>query len=330
LNIFKSFANQLNTVNAETFDEIALQLFQVQSVHNTVYARFIEALGIHPRTITSVESIPFLPIRFFKQHVLKSGDWSEQQFFASSGTTGLQTSRHAVYNTSAYLQHAQRIFEKQFGPLSEYHLLALLPSYLEQGQSSLVSMIDYFIKETQSPYSGFYRHNTEKLVADVEQLKAGADRKVIVWGVTYALMDVAEKFELDWSAVMVFETGGMKGRRKEITREALHQQLMNSMGVDRVFSEYGMTELFSQAYTSGGNRYIPAHTMKVVIRDLTDPFRKGLLKETGGINVIDLANYSTVAFIETEDIGKLSENGGFEVMGRMDNSDVRGCNLLVE
>jgi hypothetical protein len=329
LNIFKIFADQLANVNACTFDDIALELFQFQAVNNPVYAQFIHAVGIRPSAVTTVESIPFLPIRFFKSHVIKSSSWQEQHFFTSSGTTGMQTSRHAVYDTNAYRHHAQLLFEKQFGPLTQYHVLALLPSYIEQGQSSLVSMIDHFIKETQSSHSGFYLHNYEKLVADVEHLEKSTDRKVLVWGVTYALLEVAEEFAPDWSSVLVFETGGMKGRRKEITREALHDQLISQMGLHSVFSEYGMTELFSQAYTQGGTQFLPGRSMKVIIRDLTDPLRRGLLKETGGINVIDLANFSTVAFIETEDIGKISENGTFEVLGRMDNSDVRGCNLLV-
>jgi hypothetical protein len=228
-----------------------------------------------------------------------------------------------------YCLYAQKIFEQVFGSLQQYHLLALLPSYLERGNSSLVAMIHHFIRQTGSESSGFYLHNQEQLVADLSRLK-NSGKKVIVWGVTYALLDIAEKFAPNWKDVLVFETGGMKGRRKEITRDALHETLKNSLNIDKVYSEYGMTELLSQAYSAGGSLFYPAPSMKILIRDITDPLRKGLVHETGGINVIDLANYRTVAFIETEDLGKIHKNYHFEILGRSDTSDVRGCNLLVE
>lgn len=329
MDTIKSFELLLHQVNAQTFDEIALRLFHFQAQNNPVYGNFLNALRLDHATITNVNAIPFMPIRFFKDHVVKTGEWREEVFFESSGTTGSQTSRHAVYSVKEYCLHAQKIFEQTFGSLQDYDFLALLPSYLERGQSSLVAMINHFIEQTGSEFSGFYLHNQEQLVEDVGRLK-NSGKKVIVWGVTYALLDIAEKFAPDWRNVMVFETGGMKGRRKEVTREALHEILKNSLHIDKVYSEYGMTELLSQAYSAGGSLFYPAPSMKILIRDITDPLRKGLLHETGGINVIDLANYRTIAFIETEDLGKIDENGHFEVLGRSDNSDVRGCNLLVE
>lgn len=329
MDTIKSFELLLHQVNAQTFDEIALRLFRFQAQSNPVYGSFLKALKLNPSTVTTINAIPFLPIRFFKEHLLKTGEWKEEVFFESSGTTGMQTSRHAVYSVEEYCLHAQGIFEQAFGSLQQYHFLALLPSYLERGQSSLVAMIHHFIQHTGSEFSGFYLHNQEQLVEDVKRLKSSG-KKVIVWGVTYALLDIAEKFAPDWKNVLVFETGGMKGRRKEITREALHETLKNRLNIDKVYSEYGMTELLSQAYSAGGSLFYPAPSMKILVREITDPLRKGLLHETGGINVIDLANYRTIAFIETEDLGKIDENGHFEVLGRSDNSDVRGCNLLVE
>ncbi len=329
MDTIKSFELLLHEVNAQTFDEIALRLFRYQAQHNPVYSQYVNALRIHPAAVTDVTKIPFLPIRFFKEYSLKTGEWNQETIFESSGTTGMITSRHAVFSLSEYCQHAQSIFEQEFGSLTNYHFLALLPSYLERGNSSLVAMIHYFIQKTGSSSSGFYLHNEEQLLADVERLKS-SDKKIIVWGVTYALLDIAEKFAPNWADVLVFETGGMKGRRKEITREALHEILKKNLKIDKVYSEYGMTELLSQAYSRGGNVFYPAPSMKVIIRDITDPLRKGLQHETGGINVIDLANFRTIAFIETEDLGKIDEKGHFEVLGRSDNSDVRGCNLLVE
>jgi hypothetical protein len=329
LDTIKSFELLSHEVNAQTFDEIALRLFRYQAQHNPVYGQYVKALRIQPATVTDVAKIPFLPIRFFKESSIKTGEWNEEVRFESSGTTGVATSQHAVFSVAEYCQHAQRIFEQEFGSLRKYHFLALLPSYLERGNSSLVAMIHHFIQETGSSFSGFYLHNQQQLLTDVEQLKK-SDKKVILWGVTYALLDIAEQFAPNWQDVLVFETGGMKGRRKEITREALHETLKRHLKIEKVYSEYGMTELLSQAYSRGGNVFYSAPSMKVIVRDITDPMRKGLLHETGGINVIDLANFRTAAFIETEDLGKIDEKGHFEVLGRSDNSDVRGCNLLVE
>ncbi len=328
MNNFKSFETQLYSINAESFDDIALQVFQYQAAHNPVYKEYIRSLGIKSDKIHTVTQIPFLPISFFKTTQVKTGDWTAEAIFSSSGTTGIQTSAHAIRSISFYLEHSVRCFENFFGNLSDYHVLALLPSYLERKDSSLVAMIDHFIKKSSSPASGFYLYNVEKLVADLEALRS-TNRKAILWGVSFALLDLAEKFKLDLTHCLVFETGGMKGRRQELTRMELHETLCNSFSVDRIYSEYGMTELLSQAYTNGGALFSCSPWMKILGRDLSDPLEKGLHNENCGINVIDLANLHSVSFIETEDVGKVYENGTFEVLGRMDNSDVRGCNLLI-
>ena len=238
------------------------------------------------------------------------------------------TSQHEVRDLQFYLDHSARTFARFFGDLREYHFLALLPSYLERQGSSLVAMMDHFIRQSGSPYSGFYLHDTDKLLADIEKLR-GDGRKTIVWGVTFALLDLAERHGPDLSHCLVFETGGMKGRRREITREELHATLCNAFRVESIYSEYGMTELLSQAYSYSSNVFECPPWMKVIGRDVTDPLEKGLTEATCGLNVIDLANWNSVAFIETEDLGRVYADGRFEVLGRFDNSDLRGCNLLV-
>jgi phenylacetate-coenzyme A ligase PaaK-like adenylate-forming protein len=329
LDTFKSFNRDLYSVNDGNFLDIALQLFHFQAENNPVYKNFIQHLRIDARSVKSLDDIPYLPISFFKNNVLKTGDWNPEAVFTSSGTTGQQTSAHAVRSIDFYRNHAVRCFEYFFGDLRQFHFLALLPSYLERRDSSLVAMIEYFIDKSHSRFSGFYLHNTEKLLEDVEKLRADG-KKTVVWGVTFALLDLAERYNPDLSHCIVFETGGMKGRRREITRAELHATLSDSFRVKEIFSEYGMTELLSQAYSKGGNAFFCPPWMRIIARDMTDPMEKGLLNETAGINVIDFANVDSVAFIETEDIGKVFSDGSFEILGRFDNSDVRGCNLMVE
>jgi len=329
LNTFKSFESKLYTVNDQSFTDIALELFHFQAINNPIYKDFIKNLSIDVQSVRNLEQIPFLPISFFKHYLLKSGNWNPEVIFTSSGTGSSVVSRHAVASMEFYLQHARRCFEFFFGSITEYHLLALLPSYLERQGSSLIAMIDHFIKASLSSYSSFYLHDTDRLLIDIEKLQTDK-RKVILWGVSFALLDLAEHYRLDLSKTMIVETGGMKGRRKEITRSELHNFLGNSFSVREIFSEYGMTELLSQAYTRGDERFICPPWMKVLARELTDPLEKGIKGLTGGINVIDLANIHSIAFIETEDLGKVYDDGTFEVLGRMDNSDIRGCNLLVE
>lgn len=329
MDTFKSFSTKLYEVNESSFDDIALELFQIQAAHNPIYQAYIDHLGVTPSTIDTLESIPFLPISFFKFHQLKTYTWEATTVFTSSGTTGAAISKHEVYSLAYYLQNTRRCFSHFYGDLEQYHFLALLPSYLERSGSSLIAMMEYFIRKSKSGYSGFYLNDFTRLLNDIESL-SNSGRKIILWGVSFALLDLAEQFQIDLSHCEIFETGGMKGRRKEITRQALHQCLKERLNVSKIYSEYGMTELMSQAYTLGYNDFHCPPWVKVIGRELNDPFNKGLLNETAGINVIDLANWHSVAFIETEDLGKIYENGCFEVQGRMDNSDIRGCNLLIE
>lgn len=328
MDTFKSFETQLYNVNESNFEDIALSLFQFQATHNPTYRSYIQGLDIDPNLVDTLEKIPYLPISFFKSHAIQTGDWMPMAEFKSSGTTGSSTSRHLIKDFQFYLSHSKRCFEFFFGDIRQYHFLALLPSYLERKGSSLVAMINHFIKESQSPFSGFYLHNYDQLLKDAKRLRSDA-RKTILWGVPFALLDIAEKHRPDLSHCMIFETGGMKGRRREMTRAELHGILKESFRVREVFSEYGMTELLSQAYSLGNETFRCPPYMKVLTRDITDPFQV-VVESTGGINVVDLANFNSIAFIETEDLGKKSKNGSFEIVGRMDNSEVRGCNLLIE
>lgn len=325
---FKSFESKLYGINDRTFADIALTVFRFQAAHNPVYKAFIDNLAVDVQRVQHLEDIPFMPISFFKNHTLQSDAWTPETVFTSSGTTGSAVSRHGVRDLGFYLRHSVRCFEFFFGPLTDYHFLALLPSYLERQGSSLIAMMDHFIQASGSPHSGFYLHTIDALLADLEKLK-GDSRKVILWGVSFALLDLVEQHQPDLSHCLVFETGGMKGRRREITRAELHSTITSGLNVTSVFSEYGMTELLSQAYTRGGALFTAPPCMKVLGREITDPFNKGVLAETAALNVIDLANWNTISFIETEDLGRVYADGSFEVLGRMDNSDVRGCNLMV-
>jgi hypothetical protein len=329
LETFESFRSQLYSVNEHTFQDIALQLFRYQASTNPVYNAFVNHLGIKPEQVTSLEKVPFMPISFFKNHVIKSGAWVSEAEFLTSGTTNQRPGQHHIASLNFYLHHAEKCFARVFGELSDFHFFALLPSYLERQGSSLVAMLDHFIKKSNSEYSGFYLHNVSQLMHDVERAK-NDDRKIIVWGVSFALLDLAETIKPDLSGCLIFETGGMKGRRKEITRAELHESLCKGLNVEKIYSEYGMTELLSQAYSTGSSLFFAPPWMRIIGRDITDPLQKGLLGETSGINVVDLANWHSMAFIETEDLGKVYADKSFEVLGRLDNAEVRGCNLMVE
>jgi len=327
LDTFKSFRDTLYSVNEVNFEDIALRLFRFQAKNNPVYNRYLQYLKCPVEEITSIHKIPFLPIGFFKTHEVKTGEWLPHVEFTSSGTTGIATSRHAINDLSFYLNLSENIFNQFYGPASQYHFLALLPSYLERTGSSLIAMMDYLIKQSKSPHSGFYLHNHADLVNKLNSLK-NTDRKIVLWGVSFALLDLAEAFELDLHNCIVLETGGMKGRRKEWIRDELHLFLTKRFNIQAIHSEYGMTELMSQAYSKGEGYYLCPPWMKVLVRDINDPFLI-VNSKVGGINVIDLANFDSCAFIETQDLGRIGQNGSFEILGRIDNSDVRGCNLLV-
>jgi hypothetical protein len=327
---YKSFATKAYAHNEAEWQQIALAVFHFQAEHCAVYRDYLTYLGRNPASVRSIEQIPFLPIGLFKSHAVKSGAWEEEVVFTSSGTTGAITSRHAIPDRNFYLDHAQRLFEAEYGPLTGYHVLALLPSYLERRGSSLIAMADHFIRESKSDFSGFYLKNLDALDARIRALLS-THKRVLLLGVTFALLDLAERIDEPYgTGLIVMETGGMKGRRPEITRSELHAGLMAKFGVPAIHSEYGMTELLSQAYSHGAGVFKANPSLRVLIRDVTSPLELLGFGETGGVNVIDLANAHGCSFIETSDLGKLHENQTFEILGRMDNSDVRGCNLLVQ
>lgn len=328
MDTFKSFEPLLYSVNERSFENIALSLFRFQAEHNPLYRQWLEYLSISARDVKAIYEIPFLPISFFKGHTVKTGNWAPEGVFRSSGTTGSSTSTHYIRSFEFYRNHSLRNFHHFFGSPKQYHLLGLLPSYLERNDSSLVSMIDYFIQQTDSNYSGFYLKDIDRLLLDLESLR-GDERPVILWGVSFALLDIAEKYDIDLSHCLIFETGGMKGTRQEIIREELHGSLCRGLNVKSIYSEYGMTELFSQAYTKGDKLFYLPPWMRVLGRDISDPRAIASWGESCALNVIDLANWHSIAFIETEDIGRVYQDGSFEVLGRLDNSDVRGCNLLM-
>ena len=321
-----SLISNINSVNQNTFESVALQVFEYQFEHCSVYNQYVQALG-RPMPQSLLE-IPFLPIEFFKNHTVKSGNWKSQVVFESSGTTGASTSRHQVRNEGWYIDHCIKTFESFYGKLDQFTLLALLPSYIERGNSGLVSMVNAFIEETGSSNSGFYLNEFDALVNKLEELRR-TKKPTILWGVTFGLLDFVEQYQIDFPDLIVMETGGMKGRREELTRVEVHSRLTQGLGVDAIHSEYGMTELFSQAYSKGDGLFLPSTTMKVFARDMNDPLSIIKPGKTGALNIIDLLNVNTCSFIETKDLTRVYEDGTFEVLGRMDNSDIRGCNLLV-
>ncbi|OOG77754.1 acyl transferase [Algoriphagus sp. A40] len=328
---FKSFSERLSFIESDRFEELALTIFRFQSIGNEVYKAYLDARRIDPKDVKSLDSIPFLPIRFFKDFPIVCGKPSDfSSFYSSSGTTGIITSKHFIWSEPWYLKHAQEIFEKNYGSLAEFHVLALLPAYLERPGSSLVSMAKHFIDESKSEHSGFYLYNQDELLEKLELLKTGS-KKVLLLGVTFALLDLAESGKIfsPIDNLMVMETGGMKGRRKEMIREEVHDNLKSFFRVKTIHSEYGMTELMSQAYSKGEGKYTLPASMRVILRDVNDPLSWST-RSQGGINVIDLANFHSCAFIETQDLGRFDENGFLEVLGRFDNSEIRGCNLLVQ
>ena len=328
---FKSFSKRLETLTLDQFDDFALELVQFQARHNPIYGSYLKARKIEVPSIQKLEDIPFLPIQFFKDSLVYCGNPnSASQTYSSSGTTGMITSKHLLWSQEFYLNHAQRLFEQVYGPLTDFHVLALLPAYLERPGSSLVAMASHFINQSKSEASGFYLYNQQELLQQLSTLASGS-RKVLLLGVTFALLDLAESKEIfqGFPNLIVMETGGMKGRRREMVRAEVHEQLCSFFHVDSIHSEYGMTELLSQVYSQGNGKYEVPTCMRVVLRDLNDPFSPASRRQ-GGINLIDLANFHSCAFIETQDIGKWDENGFLEVLGRFDNSDLRGCNLLVQ
>jgi phenylacetate-coenzyme A ligase PaaK-like adenylate-forming protein len=312
-----------------SFEALAMDVFRHQFFHNPVYREFSEAINRNPFNVTTPDQIPFLPVSFFQLHRVVAYDNSEERVFTSSGTTGSIPSKHFVFDTGIYEGSFVRAFRRFYGEPSDYCILALLPGYLERSGSSLVYMADHLIGLSNHPHSGFYLHDLSALAGKLHQLHEKGQRILLI-GVSFALLDLAEQFPVHIPNAIIMETGGMKGRRKELVREELHQILMEAFGVESIHSEYGMTELFSQAYSKGHGLFECPPWMKVLIRDTNDPLSLLPHGRSGGINIIDLANIHTCSFLSTQDLGKTHPNGRFEVLGRFDNSDIRGCNLMVE
>ncbi len=314
-------------VSEKNFEEIALEVFYFQATTNLVYQKYLEFLRKDFRKIDSIEKIPFLPIEFFKSHKIISGNQNFQTIFYSSGTTNQNfRSSHFVSDISLYEKSFVKSFEKFYGSPQKYLILPLLPSYAEREGSSLIFMMEKFL-ESQNEKK-FYLYNFEELVEKIETSK---NEQVLLFGVSFALLDFATKYKISLPKnSIVMETGGMKGRRKELIRKELHEILCSNFKLSQIHSEYGMTELLSQAYSKGEGKFFCPDWMKVKIRNIYSPFEYLSANQNGGINVIDLANLYSCSFIETQDLGKNFEDGSFEVLGRFDNSETRGCNLLVE
>lgn len=321
---------QLFSIQTEQqFTDAALQVFRFQAYHNPVYKKFIKGLNIHTGSVTAVEQIPFLPISFFKGHQVVTKATKAEVVFTSSGTTGMITSSHYVTDVSWYEQSFRQAFQLFYGDIKNYCVLALLPSYLEREGSSLIYMAQDMITQSGNPDSGFYLYNHADLHAQLKRQQA-AGKPTILIGVTFALLDFIEAHAIDFPELIVMETGGMKGRRKEMIREELHSLLCRGFGVKSIHSEYGMTELLSQAYSKGDGIFNCPPWMRIITRDTNDPLSFTENNHTGGINIIDLANINSCAFIATQDLGRVAGDGSFEVLGRFDHSDIRGCNLLVQ
>lgn len=325
---FMKLENEIfNIKSEEDFLKTCLKVFRHQYEHTLVYQKYCNLLKVNPDEVKEIAEIPFLPIEFFKSHkVLNKNDEAEVQFM-SSGTTGQQRSIHHVADTDLYVKSCLHTFEKFYGSVENFTILALLPSYLERDNSSLVYMANDFIKRSQSNESGFYLNNLDELVKTLEKPEI-KKKKVLLIGVTFALLDLAENYSIDLQNIIVMETGGMKGRRKEMIREEVHDILKKSFNLSNIHSEYGMTELLSQAYSKGQGVFdLPEH-MDIIVRDTEDPLTLLDNNKNGGLNIIDLANLNSCSFIATQDLGRKISRKKFEVIGRFNNSDIRGCNLM--
>ncbi len=325
----KELQEKLFSVDESNFESLALEIFRFQFENNSIYATFSKGIGKNPQNVNRVEEIPFLPVELFKSHRIYSSEKLPEVVFSSSGTSAMATSRHEVADSSLYRKSFRSGFRKFYGQPGNWVILALLPSYLERERSSLVYMADRLIRESENAYSGFYLNNYKELADKLKKL-AAEGKKTLLLGVTYALLDLAEQFPQAIKNCVIMETGGMKGKRKEMIRDELHSILKTAFHVSEIHSEYGMTELLSQAYSKGNGIFYCPPWMKIKIREMNDPLSYAANEKTGGVNVIDFANYYSCSFIATSDLGKVYADGGFEILGRFDNSDVRGCNLMVE
>ena len=321
--------NSIFNIHSESdFKATAFEVFKFQFEHNAVYRSFCDLLYKHPSDVKSVEEIPFLPIEFFKTHTVVSTNKPTEATFTSSGTTGSSLSKHHVCDLDVYKQSFRRGFESFFGSIEDFSVLALLPSYLEREGSSLVYMANDMIMQSKHSQSGFYLHDLDALKNTLISLEAKGQKTLLI-GVSYALLDLIEAYSFELKHTIVMETGGMKGQRKELVKSELHALLKQGFGVNTIHSEYGMTELLSQAYSKGDGIFETPPWMKVMTRDPEDALSIQPIGKSGGINIIDLANINSCAFIATQDLGKLKPDGAFEILGRFDQSDIRGCNLMV-
>ena len=317
-----------NIKTQQDFIDLTFDIFNYQYNHNNIYRKYVQLIGYKPSLVTNINDIPFLPIEFFKKNKIITGKDKEKVIFLSSGTTGVVQSKHYITDLKIYKTSFIKSFNIFFGNPEKYTILALLPNYLEREGSSLVFMVHELIKRSKDQNSSFYLHDYKNLLTKISVLKK-SKKKILLIGVSYALLDLPI-YDLEiFKDVIIMETGGMKGKRKEMTKNELHNTLQVKFNVKTIYSEYGMTELLSQAYSTGKGVFSTPPWMKIIIRDTYDPFDYIKRGSSGGINIIDLANINSCSFIETKDIGKLKENNQFEILGRFDNSDIRGCNLLI-
>ena len=325
-------ADKIFDTSDANFAETALETFRFQYQNNTVYQQFCNTLNINLGDIDTINKIPFLPISFFKTHIIITTEFIPEVVFESSGTTQTINSKHLVKDITVYEKSFCNAFQLFYGDISEYCIIALLPSYLKRKNSSLVMMADKLIAQSNHPKSGFYLDELQQLQQVLNELEQQGQKTLLI-GVTFALLDFAEEYPMPLYHTLVMETGGMKGRRKEMTRQQVHEALTNAFQIDHIHSEYGMTELLSQAYSKGKGIFNCPPWMKILIREEDDPFAIYTAGEknavAGAINLIDLANIYSCSFIATEDAGRLYADGSFEVLGRLDNTDIRGCSLLV-
>jgi len=311
------------SVSAHNFNAIALEIFQNQAKYNTVYAEYLQLIDKQPKRIEHFTEIPFLPISLFKTHRVTTGDFDSERIFESSSTTGMGVSRHYVRHLADYHSNSLHIINNLFGDISEYEILGLLPNYLERSNSSLVEMVRFFMNQNKQE-EAFYLYNHQELYNRILH----SSKPIILFGVSFALLDFAKTYTLDLP-ITIIETGGMKGRKKEMTKEEVYAELKSSFPKATIRSEYGMTELLSQAYSDERMKYTAPPWMKVLPRDDTDPLTSNYMDRSAALNIIDLANLNTCCFIATDDIGTIYPDGTFEVKGRLDQADIRGCSLMV-
>jgi phenylacetate-coenzyme A ligase PaaK-like adenylate-forming protein len=323
----QSYEERLFSVNDLSFEQLALEVFRFQFQRQSIYRYFCMGLGKTPENVITLSDIPFLPISFFKTHPIICEGKAAEAVFESSGTTGSHVSKHWVADTSLYIESFTRCFRLFYGAPQHYHILALLPSYAQRKSSSLVVMAEHLMRQSNKPENGFFMNDFQELAARLAALEF-QQQPTILLGVTYALLDFAEQFPMKLHHTIVMETGGMKGRKKEMLRAEVHKKLTAAFGLSAIHAEYGMTELLSQSYSQGNGIFRTPQWMKVLVRDVYDPMSISGENRSGALNVIDLANVYSCSFIATDDFGTVYENGTFEVLGRLENSDIRGCNLL--